>query len=422
MVNRVFVLDPSLDGEMSHHYYAATAYRAELEPLGLPWKFVCHSAAPPAVTALPAQPIFQAGAYYSGGQQTRAAEFQATALCNAVFFDQLCQMKALPFAPGDFVFFPVITSNLILGTMQWIATFEAEESPTFGMCLMTQMDWHTSGRVSEVGRTFYEQAFACLDEEQRARIQFTCETEALADEYTALCGTRPSVMPIPTLQHLASEASRSTSPEAPTLTFMGYAKPEKGFDRLPEIIRNLQSQRPELRFVVQLMGHDEALIGSVRRALTELGDGIEMIEGAIAPNRMVEVMSRTDLMLLPYDAATYRSRGSAIFTECKLIGVPMLVPRGSAVGEEAVRKGFGHAFEAWEASAIADAALVALDEITNLEHAAAEEAKASRHSGYLVPLMHAAQQRRATGSARASRAKTPRSPRIEGAPAASVPA
>ena len=393
-MERIFVFDPSLDGEMSHHYYAACAYRAEILRLGVPWSIVCHHRAPRSVQQLPAQPFFKATAYHSAPHRERHAEFEATALCNAVFFDHLLQLKRLPLKPTDFVFFPVITSNLVLGAMQWIASFDPAEAPRFGMCLMTQLDWHAGGDVSEVGPIFYRQAFECLPDPLRSRLVTTCETEGLADEYAPLVGHRPVVMPIPTLQHLCGEAARPPAADPPTLSFMGYAKPEKGFDKLPALIRRVQAERPEARFVVQVMGHDERYLGPVRDELRSLEGDVEIVEGAVQPEQMLEVMRRTHLMLLPYDAATYRTRGSAIFTECQLVGVPMLVPTGTAIAEEGGAGGFATTFERWDAAGVAEATLAALERLPELEAAAAERARAAAEAdpGYLRALMQAGEE------------------------------
>jgi glycosyltransferase involved in cell wall biosynthesis len=386
-VKRIFILDPSLRDESSHHYYAACAYQQELSRLGTGWSIVCHQAAGQAIVELGAKPYFRVDGYLSKEDRSRHVEFELTTTCNAILHDQLVKLGQLSFGPGDFIFFPAITSNQILAVCQWIAGFDAVEAPQFGLCLMFQPDWHVSGDISEVGPTFYRQAFAFLPDEIRHRIVYTCETEGLAREYAALTGADPLVMPMPTLQHLAKP--RDEADREITLSFMGYAKAEKGFHLLPEVARRIHERRPDVRFVVQLLGHDEGLLAEVRDGLAGLGDAVEFIEGPIEPSAMVEVMQRTRLMLMPYESATYRTRGSAIFTECKLLGVPMLLPGGTAIGDEGREKGIAAIFDRAEAEPVASAALGALERMDSLEAAARREAEAAAEArnGYLTPLI-----------------------------------
>ncbi len=388
-MKRVFILDPSLQGESSHHFYAARAYREELGRLGRGWSIVCHQTAGPAIQALPAQPYFHVDGYFSAAERASHVEFGTASLCNSMLFEQLLKLKQLAFHPGDFVFFPAVTSNQVLAVCQWIASFDPERAPGFGLCLMFQPDWHVSGDVSEVGPVFFRQAFGFVPEALRHRVVYTCETQGLAREYESLVGAAPLVMPMPTLQHLA----RPRDPErcGTTLSFMGYAKAEKGFHLLPEVARRVRARRPDARFVVQLLGHDTDLLDEVREGLAEHGDAVELIEGPIAPDAMVEVMGRTRLMLMPYESATYRTRGSAIFTECKLLGVPMLLPAGTAIGDEGREKGLAATFERAEAEPVAGAVLGALERIEALEAAARREAEAaaSRQEGYLGRLIQA---------------------------------
>ena len=258
---------------------------------------------------------------------------------------------------------------------------------------MFQQNWHPSGDVSEVGPVFYDHAFGFVPDVLRDRIVFTCETEGLANEYAPVVGRQPLVMPMPTLQHLA--APRAEPHTDTTLSFMGYGKAEKGFHLLPDVAGRILERRPDVRFLVQILGHDEALLDEVRSGLAKLGDRVETIEGPIAPPAMIDVMHRTRLMLMPYESATYRTRGSAIFTECKLLGVPMLLPGGTAIGDEGLAHGTAALFERAEPDLVASAALGALERIDALEAAArrAAEAAAARRTGYLAPLIAAAEER-----------------------------
>jgi glycosyltransferase involved in cell wall biosynthesis len=389
-MGKIVILDPSLDGEMSHHFYAASALVDEAKSLGMRWMLGANANASPAVLRLGAAPHFQVSGYHHAPEREREKEMETTSLCNAITLHDLLRLEYAHLQRHDLVFFPAITANMILGVAQWIATFPAEQAPCFGMCLMFQLNWHVSGRVSEVGELFYRQAFPFIPAGVRDRVVYTCETDGLADEYEPLAGTRPLVAPIPTIQPLIAGDGHAAGDGKP-IVFLGYAKAEKGFHLLPEIVTAVLERRPETRFVVQLMGHDAALLDRVRGSLSVHGDVVRFVEGAVPRHRMVEIMQSAGLVLMPYDRRTYRTRGSAIFTEARSVGVPMVLPAGTAVAQEGAEKRLAETFDTFDAPSVAGATLRALGRLDELTAAARRESRRLAHEdrGYLRPILEA---------------------------------
>jgi glycosyltransferase involved in cell wall biosynthesis len=389
-MGKVVIVDPSLEGEMSHHYFAASALAHELDHLGLPWAVVSHADASGAVLRLRPLRHFRVSGYHHAPGESREQEMESTALCNAVALHDLLRLDRAELEGDDLVFFPAVTANLVLGIAQWLATFPPRRAPAFGLCLMFQLDWHVSGRRSDVGELFYRQAFPFVPAALRGRVVYTCETDGLAAEYEPLVGARPLVAPIPTVQHLLGGDEVDGVEERP-VAFLGYAKAEKGFHLLPDVVARVRRARPHTRFVVQVMGHDAALIERVTTALRAHGDAVRLVEGPVAAPRMVELMRQSGLVLLPYDPATYRTRGSAIFTEARSVGRPMVLPARTAIGDEGVRSGLAEAFDAFDAPGVADAVLRALTRREALAAAARREARRGRAEarGYLRPILEA---------------------------------
>ena len=387
-MGKVVILDPSLEGEMSHHFYAASALVHELNELGSAWAVVTHADAAPAVGRLRPLRHFRLSGYYSVPGAGPEKEMETTALANAVMLNDLLGLDRAELEPDDLVFFPAITANMVLAVCQWIATFPAGRAPRFGMCLMFQPDWHVSGRTSEVGPVFYRQAFPFVPAALAPRIAYTCETAGLAQEFAPLVGRVPTVAPIPTIQHLI-DLDRPRPPQERPIAFLGYAKAEKGFHLLPDVVAAVLRCRPRTTFLVQMMGHDQALLDGVRAALAVHGDAVRFVEGSIAAPRMVELMQSSGLVLMPYDPATYRTRGSAIFTEARSVGAPLVLPAGTAAGDEGVQRGFAEAFDAFDAPAVARATLRALARLEALTAAAKREALRLRRDapGYLRPIL-----------------------------------
>ena len=204
----------------------------EARRLGLGAELFCNRSATRAVRGIPARPHFRVGGYANEPDATTERERELIERCNDRTLDDLERLGPQAPAPGDFVFFPAITANLVLGACRWIGGYEPARAPRFGLCLMFQRDWHPSGARTEVGADFYERAFAAMPPETRERVVFTCETDELADDYARLLGRRPLVLPVPTIQHLSDSPAPEAAP-APEVLCLGYSKPEKGTHLLP---------------------------------------------------------------------------------------------------------------------------------------------------------------------------------------------
>lgn len=383
---RIVLLDPSLRDESGHHYFAAGALLHEAKQLNRPAALFCNRGASRVVRALPATRHFRACGYTNQPGASAERERDVIDGCNEKLRKELGSLDAAPLGPRDFVLFTSITANLVLGACEWIAGFDPGQAPRFGLCLMFQRNWHPAGLVSQVGSGYYERAFACVPADLRSRIVFTCETEVLANDYAPLLGHKPVVLPVPTIQHLAGPAARRDD-RSPRIACLGYSKPEKGTHLVPDLIDGIGRRVPGAAFQVQLMGHDSTLMAQVRKGLAKRDD-TTLIEGPMPAQQMVEVMQQASLMLLPYDPVTYRSRGSALFTEASVLGVPVVVPADTAIGEEARRRGFGEVFEQPSAPAIAAACCRALARLPELTDAARQEAARIRRAdpGYLAVL------------------------------------
>jgi len=389
-LGRILVVDPSLQDERSHHAYAARALLSEAQSLGLDCEVFAHQRATGGVRRIPARRWFSRGGYeHDPADHSPARERRWVALVNAAILEDLERLrKKVPIETDDLIFFPAITSRLVLATCQWIAGFDPDQAPRFGMCLMFQMGWDPTGKLGAVGEMYYRRSFGLVPQSLRDRIVYTCETEGLAAEYEPLLGVTPVVRPVPTLQSLIGPVRRTVG-NPPRISFLGYSKPEKGAHLVPEIVRGFHERFGEARFTVQLYGHHAEFVRDISARLRKIRPRPEIVSGPVPPERMVQILEATDLLLLPYDAKTYRDRGSALFTEAKTVGVPVVLPEGTAIGTEAVKKGIGVAIADHTSDATLDAIGVALSHLPELRAAVAAEAERVREAdpGYLAPLL-----------------------------------
>lgn len=387
-MSRIFLLDPSLSDENDHHFYAMRALLSEAESLGLETKVFVHKEASRAVRRLGARRHFSVRGYdvFEHG----ATELDEMATANYQTLVSLRKLRS-KIRPDDFVFFPAMTSGLAMGVCQWISGFEPQEAPRFGMCLMFQPDWHTGGGRSEAAEAYNRQAFGLIPRAIRHRVVYVCETEELAKEYAPIVGSLPLALPIPTFQFLLDDRAKKEKRvgHPPRVAYLGYTKPEKGSLLLPDVLVKAEERYGELDFTVQIMGPSEALRVEIEKAANTLRKVPKIIRGSVVAEQMIRIFSDTDVLLLPYDPSTYRTRSSALFTEAKSLGVPMILPRNTSIGREAAEKGIGVEIADFNAESTLDALGEALERLPELIKAAAVEAERIRveDPGYLKLLL-----------------------------------
>ncbi len=112
----------------------------------------------------------------------------------------------------------------------------------------------------------------------------------------------------------------------------GSARHDKGFMHLPEIFSAVRRRDPEMtiRFITQMLpAADLKHSVTTARNLYAL-PGVEVQASAISSEEMIAAYERSHAVLLPYDAATYRYRGSAVLMEAAFHGRPAITLEGTA--------------------------------------------------------------------------------------------
>lgn len=112
----------------------------------------------------------------------------------------------------------------------------------------------------------------------------------------------------------------------------GSARLDKGFMHLPEIFSAVRRRDPEMtiRFITQMLpAADLKHRMTAARALYSI-PGVEVQASAISSGEMIAAYERSHAVLLPYDAATYRYRGSAVLMEAAFHGRPAITLEGTA--------------------------------------------------------------------------------------------
>ena len=375
-MKRIVILDPGLITVVSHNYSEANALQREARALQLSTRILCHRDAHRAVLAIPAEPFFRLHSYGHLADLRPATDFMAINFSNQTILKDLTLLTETV-TSNDFVFFPTVNCNIVLAISQWMKHLAPADAPSFGLCLMFPPDTNTAFQPSAVAADTYRKALAEIPRSLADRIVYTCKIDALSKAYADLLGTQPVTLPIPTWASDAQEP-RPPAPNEMRISFLGGARQEKGFGLLPDVISIVRKRYPAARFTVQAVGFSKALIASVVERLAAHRDVVKLIDQSLSDQALRAAMAATSLLLMPYDAEKYRQRGSSLFTEARRMGIPMVLPAGTAIGEEGLRDGIAATFEAFNADSVADAVMRAIDQRERLSEAARQRAGSER--------------------------------------------
>lgn len=217
-------------------------------------------------------------------------------------------------------------------------------------------------------------------------LDLLCETAAMADFYRGLLGLEVGVMPGPGLR--AGQRASRAADDAPTIACIGFANRPKGYRLLPEAVALVLAKDERARFMIHgvVKGSDDPDQAAFNR-LARLGERVEVHQNVLLPDEYLARLSEADLLLLPYDPAVYRTRGSGVFTDARAIGIPVVASRGCAFAQPAFDEGWGVEIKEYNGLATGIAVLEALRRLPELSLSA--ERAATRASDALGQMLDA---------------------------------
>lgn len=175
------------------------------------------------------------------------------------------------------------------------------------------------------------------------RISCAAETPTYADylserlDTPVFCASYPEVYQQRDLDQTDGEAVRIYCPGSPRL--------DKGYLDLMPIISEVRRNDPQLkiRFVVHHLLGENSAFDSYTSQLYAL-PGVEMIAGYVEEERILSEYHRCSAVLLPYDRAIYRLRGSAVMMEALAVGRPVLTYNDTAFANQVLHYGNGSVY------------------------------------------------------------------------------
>lgn len=171
---------------------------------------------------------------------------------------------------------------------------------------------------------------------KKGNIFFYTDTEELTARYNKLGFGTFTTLPIPIDKTLNIKKQKHQPPSPFVVSYLGDAREEKGFYLLPEVISTLRSAgfgEQRVRFRIQanlpLCGGTSSAVRAKAELTGYRHAGVEIIEGPFDSDTYHQLISTSDVILVPYCSRSYAARSSGIFAEALAAGVPTVYPEGS---------------------------------------------------------------------------------------------
>jgi glycosyltransferase involved in cell wall biosynthesis len=368
---KALIVDPALHSMGGHHHSAVQRLQAEFGRLGVDAPCLGSAYADRQVIEdLACTPVFSRSVY--GRSYAQASEF-----AESLEETQGELAAAMRRQRPDLIVLPCCDQVLAAAlARQFVAT--RRSVPVLAWLLYAPH--HLLASDDPEAARFHGESRAGFTELAAAAgsLHLLCETSAMADFYRRLLGLEVDVMPGPGLRirRRPSRSAAGAPTVAPTVACIGFANRPKGYRLLPEALELVLAKNGTARFMIHgvVTGSDDPDQATFDR-LARLGDRVRVHQDVLAPDEYLARLTEADLLLLPYDPAVYRTRGSGVFSDARAIGLPVVASRGCAFAEPAFDEGWGVEIKEYNGLATGLAVLEGLDRLAELSLSAERAAE-----------------------------------------------
>jgi len=210
------------------------------------------------------------------------------------------------------------------------------------------------------------------------RLPIHCMTfdQYASQVFAELIGQTVSTFPLPRVSITDRRSRVGANP--PTVGIIGHQRADKGYHLVPHIIQYVLTSRPTARFLVHNGAPQEMKeVQSQLRGMADRDQRLEIDERVADDVIWRELLERCDLIVCPYEANRFRSSYSAVASEAAAEAVPAVVPADTSLSEMIAALNGGYTtFDSWDARAVAEATITAIDRLDVLaENANAASAR-----------------------------------------------
>lgn len=245
----------------------------------------------------------------------------------------------------DHVFIPTAGLTEMLGILDFI-----KKNP-----ITSKINWHLLFRrnIYNGARTNYftqreatryvRNAFQIIvAESNSSKMFFYTDSKELTSQYELLGIIKAKTLPIPhTHKHILHHFDNNKI----RISYLGDARTEKGYQFLPEIIRDFwvdYIQANKVQFLIQSNFNNPEGEIAPRIARSQLiplqSDNIKLFFEPLPLEDYNKLLLNSDIVLLLYDSQNYFARSSGILCEALSAGIPVLVPQETWMHREFLKE------------------------------------------------------------------------------------
>ena len=174
---------------------------------------------------------------------------------------------------------------------------------------------------------------------------FYTDSIQLTQQYEKL-GVKFHTLPIP---HTISKPKLKKSSTTINVTYLGDARTEKGYNYLPHVVQDLWHdyvKSEKISFTIQsyfnINQEESRTIVAFHELQNFPPDKVRLILNPLDQDKYQNLLTDSDIMLLPYDKVNYYARSSGILTESLGCGIPVIVPAGTWLARQFIKEVYVH--------------------------------------------------------------------------------
>lgn len=343
---RAFVFDPVCAQPFGHNVLGLKYFS---DKIGQYWPEVVPMAAMVLPRELARKYGFELefGYYYQSVMPVKGGKSDGVAapekLEEAATADAARILKKYAISADDAIVFPSVDYFGLVGLLNALDQVPPEAAPQIFLRFIGVMENATLGHGDGLARLSRQIARATA---LGLRVRLCAETPAYADHLAGVFRTRVDLVPYPIHAAPAEEAAPRGGPF--TVLCPGSSRLDKGYLQLYAIFSEIRRYDPtlQIRFRLQGLPPREAIHHTKYSNQLYAIPGVTILPTALSEEEMNAEYDNADLVLLPYDATTYRLRGSAVLMECISRGRPVIALDGSAFCDQVRYYGVGQVVDA----------------------------------------------------------------------------
>jgi len=349
-----------------HHYWETKALAEELVRRGETVRLFSHVKAPTQTQFPGAEiiPVFSLYLYANVSDDRTFSLLENFVVHNRAFCQDLSTLDPSLFRDG-LVLFPTVGHNQLLGIVRWLGRFAEASTPQAALGLFPPWDWSKTSHAAGLYRTVWKQCPPAL----KTRIAAFARTPQMAQMFATHIGIDAQVFPYPIAPDLETskpEMDQHAGGEM-VVAFVGGARRERGGELIADVVR--QCREPGVRFVIQARHEGDSDMDKQALPAVSGLPHVRLHEGPLERSEYYRTIAGS-VMLLPYEADSYRWRDSGVFHEARYLDAPVLVSAGTWMAEDVTSGGNGLVIPEHSPAAIVDVIAKAKRDLPALRAAA----------------------------------------------------